>query len=567
MGNDAEKADLKYFLKFTYSYKRYYITLLSIILLTSLIAAASPYLYKVIVDDGIAGNNLKLAISLICTIFLMELIASGGETIKARLFSYVGQSILMDIRKALFNHFTRMSQSFYIGRSTGELMARIEGDISFLEITITQGLVTLISDVILFLFVAGFIIYLSWQLFLFIAILLPIAFLLQKVIGSKIEQVVIRLRDSAASLSAFLQESISNMRYFQAFAAEKNLQGKYATKMYIYAKSSIELSTTIAVAVAAFGLIGSLGAVIIYSYGGYLVIHHQLTIGALITFSAYFYRLLGPSQRLAKLNLDIKASKAALFRIMGMLEIVPEIRPIGDKKIDIKNRRIEFRNVDFEFDDGEQVFENLNVVLEPSTVNLMIGPSGIGKTTIANLLVRHFDASAGSILIDGIDIREMDLTYLRKQIGIISQEAFLLNVSIKENIAFAKPDASEEEIIEAAKSALIYDYIVSLRGGFETVIGERGLNLSGGQKQRIAIARAILQDPALLILDEATSALDINTEQEVLNELKTFFTGRTVIIISHRFFNLDIVDKVVELKDKQAHEKACISLGLLNKVR
>lgn len=162
MGNDAEKANLKYFLKFTYPYKRYYVTLLAIILLTSLVAAASPYLYKIIIDDGIAGHNLKLVILLISTIFLLELIAGGGEAIKARLFSYVGQSILIDIRKSLFNHFTRMSQSFYISHSTGELMARIEGDISFLEATLTQGLVILVSDVILFLFVAGFVIYLSW---------------------------------------------------------------------------------------------------------------------------------------------------------------------------------------------------------------------------------------------------------------------------------------------------------------------------------------------------------------------------------------------------------------------
>jgi len=537
-------------------YRMSLILALACTVFVSLTSLVVPWLTgKGLIDKVIIKKNVHL-LNLVALGFIALVMVKGAFSyLQTYLTSFIGYRIVMDMRDQIFQHLQRLSLSFYKRRRAGEIMSRLINDTGLLQNIFVENMMRLTLNILTVVGVLIFVFYIDWRLALFTLLVLPfIGFTLRR-FGSRIKKFSNLVQMKIADISSTVQEVLGGIEVIKSFATEEKEVERFQMQNIQNFRLNMRRTRVSAVLPPLMEILTTVGLTAILWYGGLEVIRGQLTIGELVAFLGYVALAINPLNRIGKDYSQYQQALASAERIFEILDTEPEIResPQAREMPRIKGH-IQFRNVSFGYDDKELVLKDINLDLRPGEKVALVGRSGVGKTTLVSLIPRFYDPKSGCIIIDGYDIRQMKLKSLRRQIGIVSQETVLFNGTIRDNIAYGRTEATDEEIIDAAKKANAHNFIMALEKGYNTPVGERGVNLSGGQKQRIAIARAILRDPRILILDEATSAVDAESEILIQEALEKLMKDRTTIIIAHRLSTILGADRIVVLNEGKIEE-------------
>jgi len=537
-------------------YRMSLILALACTVFVSLTSLVVPWLTgKGLIDKVIIKKNVHL-LNLVALGFIALVMVKGVFSyLQTYLTSFIGYRIVMDMRDQIFQHLQRLSLSFYKRRRAGEIMSRLINDTGLLQNIFVENMMRLTLNILTVVGVLIFVFYIDWRLALFTLLVLPfIGFTLRR-FGSRIKKFSNLVQMKVADISSTVQEVLGGIEVIKSFATEEKEVERFQMQNIQNFRLNMRRTRVSAVLPPLMEILTTVGLTAILWYGGLEVIRGQLTIGELVAFLGYVALAINPLNRIGKDYSQYQQALASAERIFEILDTEPEIResPQAREMPRIKGH-IQFRNVSFGYDDKELVLKDINLDLRPGEKVALVGRSGVGKTTLVSLIPRFYDPKSGCIIIDGYDIRQMKLKSLRRQIGIVSQETVLFNGTIRDNIAYGRTEATDEEIIDAAKKANAHNFIMALEKGYDTPVGERGVNLSGGQKQRIAIARAILRDPRILILDEATSAVDAESEILIQEALEKLMKDRTTIIIAHRLSTILGADRIVVLNEGKIEE-------------
>ncbi len=515
-----------------------------------------PFVIKDMVDQVLSEKNttmLNWIVLSIIVVFVIRGIAYYGQSY---LMNYVGQRVIIDIRKAVFEKLQRLSMSFYDKHKTGTIMSYVTNDVSALQSAMVDNVVEMITETVILVASIVMMIYLDWKLFLVTFATFPVVLFFIDSFGKRIRKSGSRIQEAAADITSVLQEVASSPRVIKSFVREgyevdrfdKENMNNFRANMK-YAQLSSTLTPTIE-------FVAAVGVSIILWYGGNSVINGSITAGSLVAFLTYAVNISNPIKRLSRVIGNIQKALAAAQRVFDVLDLPEDIKNAPDAKALPKVKGdVRFNDVSFAYNENEEVLSHVSFEVKPGEMVAFVGPSGAGKSTVASLLPRFYDAINGSITIDGQDIRKVTLDSLREQVGIVPQETVLFNGSVYDNILYGRLDATHEEVEAAAKAANAHDFIMQLPDGYETMLGDRGMNISGGQRQRISIARAILKNPQILILDEATSALDTESERVVQEALDRLMVGRTSFVIAHRLSTIKNADKIMVLEKGQLIEQ------------
>lgn len=514
-----------------------------------------PYLSKILVDDVLIAGNFSDLGGLIILILIVALGKTVMQYAKLYIFEYTSQGVLYDLRSDLFDVLQRQSFAFFDQVRTGLLMNRLVGDLQSIRQLLNTGYVHLFESC--FALVTTFAIMLAMDVTLTVAVffMVPVLYLITRAMSSKLRPTFRRIRQSFEHLTSTVQENITGIFVVKAFGKEDQEKDKAYQAFREFRDNNILAAKTRSDFVPLARLVNGLGSLVILLLGGYLVMVDRITIGALVAFNGYMVLLQQPINHISGLVNQWENALSSLEKIFELMDARPAIenKPHATSLAAFKGKVV-LENVYFAYRENI-VLRDINLTLEPGQITAIMGDTGAGKSTIINLIGRHYDCTKGRILIDGTDVRDLEINSLRRNIGVILQETFLFSDTIANNIAFAKPDASSEEIERAAEMADAHQFIMEMPAGYQTVVGDRGLGLSGGQRQRIAIARALLCDPPILILDDATSSVDMETEHEIQQTLRTVMEGRTTLIIAHRISSVKDADQIVVLDNGQIVEK------------
>ncbi len=488
---------------------------------------------------------LNSAVLTLLALFLLQGLLTMGHSY---LIAYIGQRVAADFRTRLLHHLGNLSVSFFAKRRTGELISRLTSDVTVVQNIATDVPIDLAKQAVTLVGGVAILFYLNWRLCLLILGVLPLIVFIGMFFGRKLKRLSVHIQDQTAETTTVLEEVVSGIRIVKSFVAESHEQDRYRNHLERTVASALIRARILAVFIPLITIVTFGAAVGILWYGGRQVMAGAITPGDLIAFILYAGILIGPFGSFARLFSQLKEAQGATQRVFEILDTQPEVadRPGAPEMPRIRGR-VAFREVSFQYIPEQMVLHALSLEANPGEVVALVGPSGAGKSTLIHLLHRFYDPTSGRIEIDGIDIKTVQRTSLYRQIGLVPQETILFGGSIGENIRYGKLDASEAEIIEAARSANAHDFITGFPKGYDTIVGEKGINLSGGQRQRIAIARAILKDPRLLILDEATSSLDNESEAAIQEALDRLMAGRTTFVIAHRLTTVQKADRIFVL--------------------
>ena len=535
------------------SYIKPYMHRLIFAMFCTIMAAAGnlyiPWIIKDMIDEVLADKNgtmLNWIAASIIAIFVVRGLFWYGQNY---LMSYVGQSVIIDIRAAVFKKLQRLSVSFYDKNKTGTIMSYVTNDVNALQSAMVENTIEMITEGFILIGSVVAMIYLDWRLTLFTVSIFPVVLWFMEFFGKKIRKTGGRIQECTADITSVLQESVASARVIKSFVREDYEVDRFDVENRANFRANMKNAQLMATLTPVVELVAAIGVTMIIWYGGNNVINGTITAGSLVAFLTYAVNISNPIKRLTRVIGNIQKALAAAQRVFMIIDMPEEIAESRDaKQLPEVSGKVEFQNVSFAYDDKGNVITDLSFSVKPGEVIAIVGPSGAGKSTIANLLPRFYDVNKGDIKIDGHSVREVTLDSLREQVGIVPQETMLFNGSVYNNILYGRLDATKEEIEAAAKAANAHDFIMQLTDGYETKLGDRGVNLSGGQRQRIAIARAILKNPRILILDEATSALDTESERVVQEALDRLMVGRTSFVIAHRLSTVKNADKILVLE-------------------
>ncbi|TET63223.1 ABC transporter ATP-binding protein [Candidatus Bathyarchaeota archaeon] len=548
----------------------------SCILVSTIVSVQVPLLIRAAIDNVItplAENRLEIELGK-STLFtlILEII---GLTAVVGLFSFIqryantyfSQKVVYDIRNDAFASLQNQSFAFYDKTHTGQLLSKVTTDMDRIRRFLGFQLTFLISSIILLIVTLYTMFSINTMLTLFILPIMPCIFATFYSFGKKIRPLFTQMREQYGSLTSVLHEAITGIRVVKAFAQEDFERKKFASKNDKYFQTTLASAKIRALYIPLVGFLIGLGTIIIFWYGGFEVITGTLTIGTLVAFNAYLAMLVMPMRFFGMFISGYHRTMAAGNRIFEVIDAETEIKEKPDALTLPKLKgHVKFENVSFSYRKGRPILKNVTFEAKPGETLALLGATGSGKSTIIRLIPRFYDASSGKIIVNDYDVRDVKLKSLRKQIGIVAQETFLFSMTIKENIAYGKPEAKMDEIVAAAKAARAHEFISTLPKGYDSRIGERGVTLSGGQRQRIAIARALLMNPRILILDDSTSSVDVETEYEIQHALRAVLKNRTAFVITQRVSTIRNADKIIflekgEIVEEGTHETLMAKKG------
>jgi ABC-type multidrug transport system fused ATPase/permease subunit len=519
------------------------------LLAATLTALAPPYLAKLAVDDGIRKQDLS-ALSLIVALFLVAGIANLATSAAQTYFTgWTGERILADLRTKLFRHLQRLSLGFYERNRAGTIISRLTNDVDALDQLVTDGVTTLVQNTLILIGSAAVLFYLDWRLALATLSVIPAMAVATAIFRIRSSHAYRAVRERLGHVTATLAEDIAGMRVVQSFTRESARRRNFEEVNAHYRAANQQTVVNSGVYFPFVDFLSSVATAVVLGYGGYLVAGGDVSIGTLFAFILYVSNFFDPVQQLSQLYNTFLAAVAALDKIMDVMDEEPEVldRPGADELGRIEGH-VRLDDLRFGYGRGPEVLHGIDLDVPAGTTVALVGHTGAGKSTIAKLLARFYDPREGSITIDGTDLRDVKQESLRRQLGIVPQEGFLFAGSVRDNIAFGRPDATNEEIRTAAAAVGAHEFIMRLEDGYETDVQERGTRLSLGQRQLVAFARALLADPRILILDEATSSVDIGTERKIETALRTLLAGRTAFVIAHRLSTIRGADLIVVLE-------------------
>jgi ABC-type multidrug transport system fused ATPase/permease subunit len=509
-----------------------------------------PLFQRVIIDEVIGNSDLSrlglLVGSLVGVYGLQQLINAVDMFIRHAL----GERFILDLRVHIYAYLQRLSLSFFERTSTGELMSRVTNDVNALEHFVTHGSALTAVDLLRLFGGAAILFVLDARLAVLVLLPVPILAISLRYFNTRIRPVYRHVRARLGDINAQLQDSLSGIRVVQAFVQEEQELARFAQESEGYYRARVEGIRYWATFFPAMRFVASMGTVIVLGVGAVMAVNGTLTLGTLVAFLSYIVSFYEPINRLTEIDNIFQEAIAAGERIFELLDETAEIKDAPDAvELPPIEGNVFFDDVHFRYGSGDEVLRNVTFRMAAGEVVALVGPSGAGKTSIANLLCRFYDPIHGRITVDGHDLRHLQLASLRKQVAVVLQDTFLFNTTVRENLLYGKPDATDAELLAATRAAYAHEFIESLPEGYDTEIGERGVKLSGGQKQRLALARAILADPRILILDEATSSVDAEAEYLIQQALDAVLEGRTALVIAHRLSTVRNADKIVALEE------------------
>ncbi len=568
MKKQSKLGSYKRLLHYLLPYKKLLGISVIMMILVSVSNLIVPWIIRDVIDKVLENRDLQMLYMIIAAIiftFFIRAISTFGHRY---LMGYIGQAVITDLRNVLYHHLQKLSISYYDRRRTGEIMSNLTNDIAALQTAIVDNFILMVQESMIFIGSFAAMIYLQWKLTALCLLIVPIVSYTIKFFGRKLHSSGRDVQERLADVTSILQETIQAVRIVRSFNRgeyeekrfnEINRQSFKATVRSIRQQSQMTPFVEFLSAIAVCAIIW---------YGGVSVIDNVMTTGELMAFLIYAINLANPTRRLAEGFGNIQKSLGAADRVFAILDEEPEVQDRKNAQpLHVEAGKVEVCHVAFSYEPENPVLTDLDFVAEPGQTIAVVGPSGAGKTTIANLLPRFYDVTGGAIFIDGKDIRDVTVGSLRDNIGMVPQDTLLFNTTIKDNVLYGRLDATDEEIWAAIRAANAEKFIKELPHGIDTRVGDRGLVLSGGQRQRIAIARAILKDPKILILDEATSALDTESEKIVQDALDKLMVGRTSFVIAHRLSTIKNADVILVLNhgviaEKGTHEELMAKGGL-----
>jgi ATP-binding cassette, subfamily B, bacterial len=541
----------------------YWRGLLAVMLLglfSTAVGLVQPYISRLLIDDALLRRNLHALTMIAIAMVVVTIVGFVLNIASSYYYVRLSAESLFDMRLAVYRHLQQLSPRYFTQKKLGDIVSRINNDIGEVQRVCSDTLLSVLSNLLFLVGSIAIMSWLNWRLMLASIALLPVGILALRHYQGRLTVQTADLRQRSSDLGSFLIETLLGMRLIVASATEKFEAERFREYNSSFIRSLLSMQVLSFLASAMPSTVLTLSTAIVFLYGGKLVIAQQLTVGGLVAFMAYHLKLLSPVQNLLGIYTNLLTGGVSLGRVFEVMDVPVEVKEVADPlPLPCVRHAITFEKVRFQYGHDVPVLRDVSFTIPAGQMCAIVGASGAGKSTLADLLLRFHDVDSGMIAIDGRDIRELRLEDLRRQIAMVEQTPYFFRASIRENIAYGRPEATLEEIRNCAAAAAIDTFIQSLPNAYETILGERGLTLSVGERQRIALARALLRDPRILILDEPTSALDSASEAAVTSELMNVLRGRTSILITHRMSLAELADMVVVLEDGCVLESARVT--------
>jgi ABC-type multidrug transport system fused ATPase/permease subunit len=517
---------------------------------------AVPYLVKIAIDSGIHESNMRVVDLVIVAFLAVNLLNLGASYVQTYLVSWVGERVILDLRRNVFAHIQKLSLDFFSRQRTGWIVSRLTNDIDALDQLVTDGVTSLVTNGLTIAGAAVLLFVLDWRLALATLAILPFLLVATLMFRTRSARSYALVRNKIGDVSAHLQESISGMRVLKAFRAEdRDMAGEIRVNA-AYRDANMQTVVQSGLYFPFVELMSAVGIVVVLWYGGTLVTGGSIQVGVLVAFIGYLASFFDPIQQLSQLYNTFQSSMAAVQKIYTVLDTEPDLTDAPDARPLLEVRgRVDFDHVSFAYGGGPDVLHDVSFDIPPGGTLALVGTTGAGKSTIIKLLARFYDPREGTVRIDGMDLHKVTTRSLREQLAVVPQEAFLFTGSILDNVRFGRPSADLEEVRRIARIVGVHDFVESLPDGYDTEVQEGGSALSTGQRQLISFARALLADPRVLILDEATSSVDSESEKRIAHAMDVLFSGRTSVVVAHRLSTVRYADRILVVEEGRIVER------------